>query len=504
MVVAFLFNGSEARASDFDVICEAIFEAVLNDSPEAAFDVRSGGVLLWRFSERTMAVHRTMVAKRLSDGYTISDNKDVRKKLAVALADSVSSQYHHLEPEVLPWTLLRHSVECVTVSELTHTCADAIHIELKQNVAGYMGCFEVDRGDPLALELAANGLIPFCRYLRGILQWIVPFDHDPKLKPDISWAQNLPFSSIELTMNDPERIPAAPLSAVGKRNAHLLETQALPDHAEEVLESLRDSMEKSKDATEFMIEFGKEEFDRPRADVRKLRGYCLNEQHTKKDGTPGDGRGKAFLFRHLLGITRNDWLFLGEQLVAGLEKVLPNKTRKSEHGVQYDVTIPVTGRNGQTKLVKCGWIIRADESPSLTTAYIADHADTTEQGSLSHLIVEAAQGADLWQKLYDVAHQYASKAAGDWIPTPMWIEGETAAIPEGACGFAWVHLPDSRSGFARWLKKQGLGSTGYSSGCSIFAKTSSQSLERAQKYSEAFARVLRLNGIECKVGWRYH
>ncbi len=503
MPVAFLFNGDEARVIDFDVICEAIFRAVLSDSPKTAFDVRSGGVLLWRFSERTTAVHRTMVAKRLSDGYTISNDKDLRKKLAVAFAASVGAQYHRLEPESLPWTLLTHPIECVTVSELSHTCADAIHLELRRKVSGYIGCFEVDRGDPLTLELAANGLIPFCRYRGGTLEWIVPFDHDPRVKPDISWTRNLAFLSIELSADDPERIPAQTPSAVGKENAHLLEAQAHPGHAEEVLESLRDSMEKSKDTTEFKIEFGQKEFGRPRSDVRKLRDYCLNEQHTKKDGSPGDGRGKAFLFRRLLGITRNDWLFLGEQLVAGLEKTLPNKTRKSEHGVQYDVTVPVTGRNGQTKLVKCGWIIRADESPSLTTAYIADHADTAEQGILANLIVEPPQAPDFWRKVYDAAHQHAAKAAADWIPTPMWVEGYAETISEGACGSAWIHLPDARTKFARWLKKQDLGSTGYGSGCFVSAKTSSQSLERAQKYCEAFAQVLRLNGIECKVDWRY-
>ncbi len=95
------------------------------------------------------------------------------------------------------------------------------------------------------------------------------------------------------------------------------------------------------------------------------------------------------------------------------------------------------------------------------------------------------------------------RAAEEWTPTPMWVEGYTEALSEGACGVSWVRLPDARSLFARWLRKNGLGSTGRGPGCFVFAKTRSQSFERAQKYSEAFATVLRLNGIECEVGWRF-
>lgn len=267
--------------------------------------------------------------------------------------------------------------------------------------------------------------------------------------------------------------------------------------------SFRDSMGSIKDATEFKLEFGDEEFGKPRADVHKLRDYCLNEQHTKPDGTPGDGRGKAYLFRHLLGITRNDWRFLGEQLVSGLEQKHANKTRKTAYGLQYEVTIPVTGRNGRTMLVTCGWIIRPIESPFLATAYIAGNAATTEPGPLADLIVEGPQDPSFYLRLYQAAHQHGMKAAEDWTPTPMWIEGFPEAESEGACGYAWVRLPDARSRFSRWLKRNNFGSSAHLPGCWVFARTRSQSLERAQKYCEAFAQVLRLNGIDCEVGWKF-
>jgi hypothetical protein len=253
------------------------------------------------------------------------------------------------------------------------------------------------------------------------------------------------------------------------------------------------------DKQTFEIAFGNAEFGK--ADVSKLPKYCLNHEHTNPDGSPGKGRDKAYLFRRLLGITRDDWLFLGEQLVAGLEKALPSKTRKSEYGIQYEVTIPVIGRNGRTMMVKCPWIIRPGEPPVLVTAVFPDDADTMERGELSELIVEGSKGSGYWKRLYETAHQHGTRAAESWTPTPMWIEGSPEAISEGACGVSWVRLPDARSSFARWLKQNHFGHKGFRSGYHISAQTDSQSLERAQQYCEAFAKVLRVNGIECHVDW---
>jgi hypothetical protein len=500
--IAFLFQGDDLRVGDFDLICEAIFQAVLSTTSEDNFHLRSGGILLQRFSERMTAVSRARISNRPTISYTVSDDKALRATIAAAFAVSASAQHHRFETEALSTVFVTKEVECVTVSDMRLGCADLIHHALKEKLACYLGCFEVDRGDPLALELAANGLIPFCHYENRALKWIVPFDHDGADDTVLSWARQLPFSSIKLTSHDPDRILGEQVSPQGEKSVQLLNGRAHSQHAEDVLIAFRTSLQDSKDTTELRIEFGKAEFGNIRADVRKLRDYCLNEQHTKPDGTPGDGRGKAYLFRRLLGITRNDWRFLGEQLVAGLTQALVKRVRKSDYGIQYTLTIPVTGRNGVTKLVTSGWIIRPNESPSLATAYIADNAETTEAGPLAHLVVDRPDDSDFWQRLYERARQHGAKMAEDWTPTPMWVEGVTEAIVEGICGSAWVRVPDARSRFSRWLKKNDLGSSGHGRGCFVFAGTASQSLERAQKYCEGFAQVLRLNGVECEVGWR--
>jgi uncharacterized protein DUF6883 len=493
--IAYLFSGDDLQPSDLDLVCKAIFGQVLALTPGAKFDLRSGGVLLWTFSYRTSAVERTLVGKYPSVSHTLTDDKALRSALAVAFAKSVAAQYHHIDTEALSSTLLRQKVECVTASELSLECSNAIHRELLNQCPGYLGCFEVDKGDPLALQLAANGLIPFCIYADRTLKWLIPFDDLPAQQAPLSWPEGLGFAVVEFSTDAPDHIGLSALSPIGEENARLLKTRAQPQHAERVLSALRDRLDEEKGGTAVQVRFGQSEFGAARADVRKLRDYSLNEEHET-------GKHKAHVFRKLLGITAVDWSFLAEQLVAGLANELVRRPAKSQWGVQYHVVVPVVGRNGQTKLVKSAWIIRAGEPPSLVSAYVAEKADTAEIASLATFVVNENEGAERCRRVYEIADAQGRKAAEEWTPTPMWVSGYVEPISEGACGSAWVKLTDGRSKFSRWLKKNKLCSD-FSKGCIIFGKTTTQSLEREQKYCEAFAQVLRLNGIECEVKWRY-
>jgi hypothetical protein len=495
---AFLFRADELRISDFGLILNIIFSRILASDRESKFHVSSGGILLSRFSEKTTAVGRGRLFNSKNVKYTLSDDKTLRAILAVAFGESVGSRHHKLDVQAIPATLLRQSIDCVTVSEMPISSGDAIHEVLRKKLTAYVGYFEIDCGDPLTLELALNGLISYCYYESGLLKWIVPLDQGVDLPADVDWAKGLSFSGVEGTIHPPERVPLTELSDIGRKNAKLLSQRAGPEHAGRVLASL---LENTKaDEKEFEIKFEKEEFGR--ANVRKLYDYSLNDQHKKADGTPGNGQPKARLFRQLLGITRDDWLFLGEQLVSALEKAYPNKTRKTDWGIQYDITVPVIGKNGQTKLVCCSWIIRPRESPFLTSAYIAHKADTQENALLANLIVKKSS-PDFCKVLFELADKQASTAAKDWSPTPLWVQGYPEAVSEGACGVSWVRIADARRRFARWLKKNDLGYNGHNGGYLVLARSPSQSVERARKYSEEFAKVLRLNGIECEVGWRY-
>jgi hypothetical protein len=502
--IALLFNGDQLKVSDADLITRTIFDAVLRTAPESRFQLRSGGVLLSRFSYRTTAVHRSKIGKHTALGYTQSDDKELRKTLAVTFAASVAAQYHRIDADELSYLLLIHNIECFTISDIPLSCSDHIHSEFQAKCsASYFGCFEVDKGDPLVLELAANGLIPFCEYSNQVLRWLISFDENPA-DYNLEWAKDITFKAIEFITEHPDDIPEEKLSESGAKSMRLSETRGRKLHGERVLSKLYEQLESRRDEPdEFKIEFKERELGKPYADVRKLRDYCLNEEHTNPDGTPGKGRAKAYLFRRLLGITRDDWRFLGEQLVTGLEKQLIGRPVADKWGVKYESTIPVTGLNGVTKLVTSGWIIRPNEPPSLASAYITKDAESEAPSILSELIVPRnLKGDDFWKCLYDLAAEHGKKAAEECIPTPMWIEGLAAPIADGALGYAWVELPDGRSSFSRWLRKTDTISK-YVRGRQIWCIHPSQSVERARKYCEAFAQVLRLNGIECKVEWRY-
>jgi len=286
-------------------------------------------------------------------------------------------------------------------------------------------------------------------------------------------------------------IPQDELSERGRKSVQLIKERGKPAHAEKVLSALLNEWTKDRSSTaEEAIRFGVPEKGLPVVDVRKLTEYALNDMHP-------EGKDKARMFRKLLGITRDNWRFLAEQLVTGLQREIVERPRRDEFGVKYHVDVPVVGLNGAKKLVRAAWIIRNGQPPRLTTAFIPKKADTKAPAALEDKIIGEPNKND-WQRLYDAAHRAGLQAAKEWIPTPMFVSGGIVEA-EGECGVAWVHLTNGRSSFARWLKKHGISTPGYPSGVWVFSRSSSQSVERSLKYCEAFATVIRAHGIECDV-----
>lgn len=114
-----------------------------------------------------------------------------------------------------------------------------------------------------------------------------------------------------------------------------------------------------------------------------------------------------------------------------------------------------------------------------------------------------------WQALYDRAHQAGHKAATEVIPAPMVVQSRSNpmddnsaitkqwVVPDGMCGFAWIKIRPGNSPFANWLKKEGAGRTdSYAGGVSINVSAYNQSVTRKDAYAQAFAEVLREEGIK--------
>jgi hypothetical protein len=83
----------------------------------------------------------------------------------------------------------------------------------------------------------------------------------------------------------------------------------------------------------------------------------------------------------------------------------------------------------------------------------------------------------------------------DGSPTPMKISGGEL-IMDGECGGAYVRILDARKGFAHWLRTSGHGDRDHRAGILFYAETNTQSADRAMAYAEAFAQVLRRNGVQ--------
>ena len=66
------------------------------------------------------------------------------------------------------------------------------------------------------------------------------------------------------------------------------------------------------------------------------------------------------------------------------------------------------------------------------------------------------------------------------------------------CGFAWVEIPNGRSPFVSWCKKNGVGSKHWKKGWQLWrpADVFTQSMDVNEAGALAFAEVLKAHGIQ--------
>ncbi len=225
--------------------------------------------------------------------------------------------------------------------------------------------------------------------------------------------------------------------------------------------------------------------------ARKLTDYLLNPDHE-------DGRSKAKFFEQQLDIARSDWSFLQPQLVDGLRNVSYQNVRLDEHGIRFTAFLPVKGRNGATATIETGWIVRPGERASFVTAFPSRKDEALEkQAATPAVLPNGLTGEARWQAVYDLADQAGSDAIEACVPKPLVVQGKV--YMDGDCGGAYVIVHDARKGFARWLKTSGKGSRIHPTGYTVTARQSGQSAETAEAYANAFAKVLRRNGVSCRV-----
>lgn len=490
----------QLRPFDGEDILRELFANFLQDEDarRATLDILVGSVLPQVFTYRAVgAEHKVMRAGGISSGTREHDDKDFRIAVTREFAIGAGGLWATTVADDLTIALLKEPVYCITLSDVPESTRKFVDGRLRRHL-WYLGALEVDLGNPIVRRLCIETLVHDSRYDDGsiVLKKDLPED-------DVfDWTEGLPFTRVTSGWLDRPRFPERPLSAAGEGASHLLRTRSVTTHLERVVEALartrtgQEVKPRPGALGEFSVVFSPDDFNAPPADMTKLVKYSLNTAHET-------GRHKALLFSQLLAIEVEDWKFLAEQLIGGLRDALPEDVRCSAYGVQYQTDTPVLGKNGQCKIVRAGWIVDATGAPRLTTAYIPKDAATAAIPGATALVVKG-EGDPRWRALYGLAAATGTKAATNWVPTPLILTDgyQTYVEDGGACGTAWIRLKDGRSSFAKWLRAQKLAAQASRKGIVIGADVGSQSLERAEQYCQAFARVLRLNGVDCSVETR--
>jgi uncharacterized protein len=104
--------------------------------------------------------------------------------------------------------------------------------------------------------------------------------------------------------------------------------------------------------------------DRATIPKEKLYDYALAPDHPT-------GRHKARVFRSALGIDRDNWEYLRDQIVAGIQDAEVSEVKTASSGFQYGVPMLIEGLNGETHEVLTAWIRDSEtDPPRLITLYV--------------------------------------------------------------------------------------------------------------------------------------
>lgn len=423
---------------------------------------------------------------------------DLRALAAVIgdVVDSMKSLWSSVDLTELPYRFGATNVYCLSAFPAPLPFVKHLDARLKR-YPPYIGAVELDVGNPLHIRLFSHLLD--CVYFAGEKMYrsrwsteegVYEFGREPTEYFEVL---ELPYSEFQRAA--PPFPTAGTLSERGTVSAKRLNEVTKPSHFERVAHDLQDlgRGRGNKLAVDLKIVLPHDEqLDVP---VTKLLGYSLNPDHAT-------GRHKARLFSDLLGIDASHWRYLAYQLVDGLAQGHLERTRVTEHGIQYGAFVQVMGLNQKTFTIETGWIIRAKGPAQLVTAFPAARDKQRHDVAVAPpWVPESVRGVERWLAIYNAASHSAMLAATACVPTPMQVDGFEVEL-EGLCGGASVRL-DGRGAFARWMVSQGHARKGYGPGVQCPALVDSQSVDRAEAYAKAFARVLWLNGIDGAVVERH-
>jgi hypothetical protein len=136
---------------------------------------------------------------------------------------------------------------------------------------------------------------------------------------------------------------------------------------------------------------------------------------------------------------------------------------------------------------------------SLREKIAAEKRSRTERYATFAAVFAKARAAGLaaGEAAVPQAMMVVQPSSNPHVPKAMWH------VPEGACGFAWVHITPGNCPFANWLKKNNLARSAYKGGVEIWISDFGQSIARKEAFAHAMAEILRDQlGIHAYAGSR--
>gem|GEM_PF-527280 len=464
--------------------------------------VYRGGVLLAELSYKTGAVKSAPAKHRKPDspvtyqiGRTEHSDRGLFATLVGDFVESCLERWHTVDGDGFWEKVGRRSLDATFVPAIAPDISERMDKTLRSHPL-YIGAVSPDLGNPLHRYLFVEAMFKdaFLRGGRVYVEGGYPGTDDACFMGAEEFSSSglgiVPWDQFDDAV-PPLVLPAA-LSARGLISKMRMERRMVLDIHQKIIHDLSFSRSLRDLGREFSWDLSQlpDAPEEVNVQAAKIVDYLLNPDHK-------DNKGKAKFFAEHLGITKSDSTYLHGQLVDALGYVTYENMRIDDYGVRFTANLPVTGKNGKTATIKTGWIVRPGERASFVTAYPGEKdAALEEQASPPPLVSDSLKGDERWQALYDLAHAAGLEAMNACVPKPLVVEN--LVYMEGDCGGAAIVIDDGRKSFARWLKKNGRGYGHYESGYVISAERIGQSAEPAKAYADAFARVLRRNGIVCR------
>lgn len=452
-----------------------------------------GDLLLHNLATKVVAVEKAAQTSSFKQSYDYELFNTILHDFMVG----IEASWNSFAPGILWGTLGRQAIHCLVLPTLPVAFRSQIDFELR-SVPFYLGAMEIDLGNPIQVTA----------FLRYLIKDAVVHDGALYLESDWEGEVNTLFDGAETFKPNGLRIiaagglaklagplPSAEMSESGVAALTRFEAKRSFTLQERVLRALSQWWERTDDSPfSFSAQSDPVAVFDAIVPLPKFVAFLLNPEHK-------DNKGRANFFAEVLEIGPDDGLYLAAQIQEGLDTAdvtkLGIKRWNGGGGVSFNLPITIRGRNGRSALVETSWLMQPGQPPSLTTIFPGrEHA--TQDGTDTPVLPTNLHGDAKWAALYQLATAAGTAGETAKVPTPMLVEG-FGPEAEGMCGWAYVHVPDGRRDFARWLLRNNHAYRGTRGGALLHISSSTQSVDRAHAHAKAFARVLQHNGVNCTI-----